>query len=91
MLGVVALHGLASVNTSAWYEWMRFGSLDLLWLKDVPNPLHRGEIALFAVLQFSEVSLKIVLVGLFATWCWHEWVQRLQPAGAPITPAPTRS
>jgi hypothetical protein len=83
MLGIVALHGLASVNTSAWYEWMRFGSLDLLWLKDLPDPLQRSGVALFAVLQLAEVSLKAVLVGMFATWCWREWALST-PAGTPV-------
>jgi len=83
MLGIVALHGLASVNTSAWYEWMRFGSLDLLWLKDLPDPLHRSGVALFVVLQLAEVSLKAVLVGMFATWCWREWALST-PAGTPV-------
>jgi hypothetical protein len=84
MLGVVALHGLASVNTSAWYEWMRFGSLDLLWQKNLPDPLHRTSVALFAVLQLAEVSLKAVLVGVFTSWCWRERAQSSKPAGAPL-------
>lgn len=84
MLAIVALHGLASVNASAWYEWMRFGSLDLLWQKDLPDPLHRTSVALFAVLQLAEVSLKAVLVGVFTSWCWRERAQSSKPAGAPL-------
>jgi hypothetical protein len=69
VLAVVALHGAASLSASAWYEWARFGRLDLLWADSLPDAVHRGGLILFAALQIVEVTIKAVLLVAMLAWC----------------------
>jgi hypothetical protein len=80
VLAVVALHGAASLSASAWYEWARFGRLDLLWADSLPEPVHRGGLVVFAALQIVEVAVKAVLLVAMLAWCRRESVA---PDGAP--------
>jgi len=59
----------ASLNASAWYEWARFGRLDLLWADSLPDAVHRGGLILFAALQIVEVTIKAVLLVAMLAWC----------------------
>jgi hypothetical protein len=72
VLAVVALHGAASLSASAWYEWTRFGRLDLLWADSLPDAVHRGGLILFALLQIAEVTIKAVLLVAMLDWCRGE-------------------
>ena len=84
---VAALYALTCVNDSAWYEWLRFGSLDLLWRSELVEPLQRGRVAMFAALQIAEVCIKLALAAQLAVWCWRD---RIGEERRPAAPASVR-